>query len=65
MIELNKLYTHYKNQEKYLTINFCKVQENGTWVKGIIYKPYEHTDKCEDLFIRTQKEFEEKFKALK
>jgi hypothetical protein len=64
MLLLNKLYTHYKNQEKYLTINFCKIQENDSWVDAIIYKPYKHPDNCEELFVRTVKEFEEKFKAI-
>ena len=64
MLQLNKLYTHYKNQEKYLTINFCKIQENDSWVEAIIYKPYKHSDNCEELFVRTVKEFEEKFKAI-
>jgi len=65
MIELNKTYLHYKTQATYLTINFCKIQENDTWIDAIIYKPLNHADKCEDLFVRTQKEFLEKFKIQK
>lgn len=64
MIKLNQTYTHYKNQQQYLTINFCKIQENDIWVEAIIYKPLNHADKCEDLFVRTIKEFEEKFKII-
>ena len=65
MLQLNKLYTHYKYQNKYLTINFCKIQENDNWVDPIIYRPFEHSDGCEELFVRTQKEFLEKFTLLK
>lgn len=57
MIELNKTYIHYKNKKSYITINFCKIQENDTWVKAVIYKP----DDCDELFVRTYKEFQEKF----
>jgi hypothetical protein len=57
MLELNKTYTHYKNKKQYIPLNFCKIQENDTWVKAIIYKPFD----CEELFVRTCKEFEEKF----
>ncbi|MDD2896461.1 MAG: hypothetical protein PHG81_10655 [Aliarcobacter sp.] len=58
MIELNKTYIHYKNNKPYTTINFCKIQENHIWTEAIIYKPND----CEELFVRTNKEFEEKFK---
>ncbi|MBP7742379.1 MAG: DUF1653 domain-containing protein [Aliarcobacter sp.] len=57
MIELNTTYTHYKNKEFYTTINFCKIQENDLWVKAIIYKPND----CEELFVRSYQEFQEKF----
>ena len=57
MLILNTTYIHYKNNKSYITINFCKIQENDTWVEEIIYKPND----CEELFVRTCKEFEEKF----
>jgi hypothetical protein len=57
MLELNKTYIHYKNKQEYTTINFCKIQENDIWVKAVIYKPNDD----EELFVRTYKEFEEKF----
>lgn len=57
MIELNKTYIHYKNKKSYITVNFCKIQENDIWTKAIIYKPKE----SDELFVRTYKEFEEKF----
>lgn len=57
MLKLNQTYTHYKNKQSYITINFCKIQENDIWVKAVIYKP----DDCEELFVREYKEFEEKF----
>lgn len=61
MIKLNQEYTHYKNKQSYITIDFCKIQENDLWVKAVIYKP-----KDEDgLFVRTINEFQEKFKLSK
>ena len=57
MIELNKTYTHYKNKQSYIPLNFCKIQENDIWVKAIIYRP----SNSEELFVRSYKEFEEKF----
>ena len=57
MIELNKTYIHYKNKNQYTPINFCKIQENNIWVEAVIYKPND----CDELFVRTYKEFEEKF----
>ncbi|WP_121627603.1 DUF1653 domain-containing protein [Poseidonibacter antarcticus] len=57
MLQLNQIYTHYKNKQSYIIINFCKIQENDIWVKAVIYKP----DNCEELFVREYKEFEEKF----
>jgi hypothetical protein len=57
MLLLNTTYIHYKNKKSYITINFCKIQKNDTWVDAIIYKPID----CEELFVRTCEEFEEKF----
>ncbi|MBU3014452.1 DUF1653 domain-containing protein [Poseidonibacter lekithochrous] len=57
MVQLNQTYIHYKNKESYITINFCKIQENDIWVKAVIYKPAD----CDELFVREYKEFEEKF----
>ena len=57
MIELNKTYIHYKNKKSYITLDFCKIQENDVWVQAIIYKPNDSNE----LFVRTKKEFEEKF----
>ncbi|WP_072679651.1 DUF1653 domain-containing protein [Arcobacter sp. LA11] len=57
MIEINKAYIHYKNKKTYIVKDFCKIQENDTWVKAVLYKP----DDCDELFVRTLKEFEEKF----
>lgn len=57
MIELNQKYTHYKNNQTYTTLDFCKIQENDIWVKAVIYKP-ENED---GLFVRSYEEFAEKF----
>jgi len=61
MIILNQTYTHYKNNQTYLTINFCKIQENDIWVKAVIYK----ANDCEELFVRSYTEFKEKFQKTK
>ena len=61
MIKLHKTYKKKKNNKPYTTLNFCKVQENDIWTEAIIYKPND----CEELFIRTCKEFELKFKKEK
>ena len=61
MIELNTTYIHYKNKESYTTISFCKIQENDHWVEAVIYKPND----CEELFVRSYKEFQEKFSKHK
>ena len=57
MLLLNTTYIHYKNNKSYITISFCKIQENDTWVNAIIYKPND----SEELFVRTCQEFENKF----
>lgn len=57
MLEINKTYTHYKNHKDYTLLNICKIQENDIWVKAVIYKPNDD----EGLFVRSYKEFEEKF----
>ena len=56
MIELNIQYTHYKNGLTYTPINFCKIQEHDIWVEAVIYKTTSN-----ELFVRSKKEFEEKF----
>lgn len=61
MIFLNTTYIHYKNQEKYITLNFCKIQENDIWVEAVIYRP----QNSQELFVRSYKEFEEKFTPIK
>ena len=57
MIKLNTTYIHYKNNKLYTPINFCKVQENDIWIEAVIYKPID----CEELFVRSYKEFISKF----
>ena len=61
MIKLNQKYQHYKNKQSYITIDFCKIQENDEWVKAVIYRP-ENED---GLFVRFYTEFEEKFTLVK
>lgn len=58
MIEKNKTYTHYTNRQAYIVKDFCKIQENDIWVKAVIYTPFD----SKTLFVRSLKEFKEKFK---
>jgi len=55
-IELNTKYIHYKNGLTYIPINSCKIQENDLWIEAIIYKTT-----TEELFVRSEKEFRDKF----
>jgi len=57
MLQINNTYIHYKNKKTYTLINFCKIQENDIWIDAVIYKPND----CEELFVRSKKEFQEKF----
>lgn len=58
MLKINKTYTHYKNNQNYIVLNFCKIQENDQWVKAVLYRPED-----EDLlFVRSYEEFNKKFK---
>ena len=52
------IYTHYKNNKDYHIIDYCSIQENDIWVTGLIYKQVGGNI----LFVRSEKEFEEKFK---
>jgi len=55
-IEFNKNYIHYKNGLTYIPIDKCKIQENDIWVEAILYKT-----QSQELFVRSKKEFVEKF----
>jgi len=55
-IELNKNYIHYKNGLTYIPIDICKIQENDIWIEAILYKT-----QSQELFVRSKKEFIEKF----
>ena len=57
LLQINLTYTHYKNKQSYQIIDFCKIQENDIWIEAVIYKPIE----CNELFVRSKKEFDEKF----
>jgi hypothetical protein len=54
------LYRHYKNGKEYYIIDYCSIQENDIWVTGILYKQVGSNI----LFVRSEKEFEEKFKLI-
>lgn len=55
-IEFDKEYIHYKNGQKYIPVDRCKIQENDVWVEAIVYK----TD-TNELFVRSKQEFLDKF----
>ncbi|AXH15896.1 DUF1653 domain-containing protein [Malaciobacter mytili] len=55
-LQLHKEYIHYKNLKTYIPINFCKIQENDTWVEAILYKADD-----ESLYVRSKAEFIKKF----
>jgi len=57
MLQRNTVYTHYKNKQDYLIKDYCKIQENDTWVDAVLYSPVNETM----LFVRSLKEFQEKF----
>ena len=51
-------YTHYKKEGEYYIVDYCMIQENDKWVEGIVYMAVGSNKK----FVRSEKEFEEKFK---
>ena len=57
-INLSKIYTHYKNKKLYIPTQFCMIQEDGVWIDAISYRCMEDPSK---VFVRSQKEFIEKF----
>jgi hypothetical protein len=55
-----KKFRHYKNGNLYQPVDTCKIQENGIWILGIIYKQV-----GEDmLFVRSLAEFNCKFEEI-
>ena len=55
------IFYHYKNLKLYEYLGPCKIQENDEWVEAVIYKEYKSLVDS-GLFVRTKKEFLEKFK---
>ena len=60
-LEPGSIFYHYKNFNPYEYIGPCKIQENDEWVEAVIYKEYKSLVDS-GLFVRTKKEFLEKFK---
>lgn len=54
----DRIFTHYKNKKQYKITDSCKIQEDGIWVDAVIYHAISNPKL---LFVRTEKEFEEKF----
>jgi len=54
-------YKHYRKKEgEYYVVDYCMIQENDKWVEGIVYMTVGSNKK----FVRSEKEFEEKFKIV-
>ena len=60
-LEKGSIFYHYKNLKLYEYLGPCKIQENDEWVEAVIYKEYKSLVDS-GLFVRTKKEFLEKFK---
>lgn len=59
-----QIYEHYKNGYRYIIVDRCKIQDSNEWIDAIIYKefiPKQEIDTCK--FVRSEKEFREKFKV--
>ena len=52
------IFRHYKNNNVYVVTGKCKLQVDDVWVDGVLYTPF----KSEEIFVRTLKEFLDKFK---
>lgn len=61
-LDLNCEYIHYKNRKKYQLLEFEKlrIQENNEWVEAVLYRGKD----SRFYFVRSKKEFMEKFIAL-
>lgn len=57
-MEINKIFTHYKNKQQYKITDSCKIQEDGIWVDAVIYHAISNPKL---LFVRKLDEFNEKF----
>ena len=60
-LEKGSIFYHYKNLKLYEYLGPCKIQENNEWIEAVIYKEYKSLVDS-GLFVRTKKEFLEKFK---
>ena len=54
------IYKHYKKEGEYYVVDYCMIQENDKWVEGIVYMTVGSNEK----FVRSEVEFEEKFKLI-
>ena len=63
-----KKYIHYKNKKEYELVDTCKIQENGIWIIGVIYKQVgtngSDSDSGNMLFCRSMAEFNCKFEEI-
>ena len=55
-----KKFRHYKNGNFYQLVDTCKIQENGIWIIGIIYREVGGNM----LFVRSLSEFSCKFEEI-
>jgi len=53
-----ELYIHYINNNSYVILDYCEIQEDDVWVEAVIYREFGYTKK----YCRSKQEFFEKFK---
>ena len=54
------VYKHYKKEGDYYVVDSCMIQENDVWVEGVIYMSVG----CNKKFVRSEVEFDKKFKVV-
>ena len=63
VLEPGSLFYHYKYLTPHEYIGPCRIQENGKWVEGVIYKDYKNR-MDPGMLVRTKKEFLEIYKRM-
>ena len=62
LVKLERVYKHYKNNEFYITLEYCYSQDaNGQWEQGVVYRRLNDNNYGAMKFHRTCLEFSQKF----
>ena len=69
-LNVGSIFYHINNEQPYIILGTCKIQENSTWVNAILYANLdaykEAVNKYKvEKFVRSEDEFRLKFKMLK